>query len=399
MTLSHQTDDRSILIIDDDPFTRDLLERGLAHNGFTHVQGSDNVDSGLALTRRRRYDLIIFDLQMPGMDGIELLRHLMVAHFNGGIVLMGDCDQRILASAERLARMHRLWCLGTLHKPIEIQHLIDVLEEPELSLKIGERAAPLRGIDRRRLLQALDCDELCVHYQPKVAIKTGKTIGVEALARWHHPRHGLLMPDSFLPAIQKYGLFDRLSAEMLDQVLRDAAIWRSSGLDLGVAVNLDVSSLMQIDLPELVVNKAREHGVSPEQLTLEITESGFARELAPTMETLTRLRLRGVGLSIDDFGTGYSTLEQLGRFPFSELKIDRSFIAAAVTDPDARAIVESSIDLGKRLDMLVVAEGIETKAEHSMVAALGCEIAQGYLFARPMPRDEVTQFLNLSAAA
>ena len=169
--------------------------------------------------------------------------------------------------------------------------------------------------------------------------------------------------------------------------------WRADGLDLKIGVNFSVDNLNQLDLPEWIVSVASEEGMDPSKVILEVTESRLMEDVTKPLEILTRLRLKRIGISIDDFGTGFSSMEQLKRIPFEELKIDRAFVFGAAGDPSARAILESSVDLGKRMGMSLVAEGAETQEDWDLVAELGCDMVQGYFVAKPMPGDELPSWI------
>jgi EAL domain-containing protein (putative c-di-GMP-specific phosphodiesterase class I) len=236
--------------------------------------------------------------------------------------------------------------------------------------------------------------ELVAHYQPRVAAKDGRVRGVEALVRWQHPAAGLIPPGGFVPLAEQSGLIDDLTTAVLGQALDDLARWRRKGTDILVSLNATVDTLARLDFPDEVIEGAARRGVPPNRLVIEVTESRVTSQLDRVLETLTRLRLKGVGVAIDDFGTGYSTMEQLRRIPFTELKIDRAFVRGAEEDKTTRTILESSILLAKLLGMTSVAEGVETREELDVVVQAGCDEVQGYFFARPMPEHELVSWLD-----
>jgi len=215
-------------------------------------------------------------------------------------------------------------------------------------------------------------------------VATQRLKGVEALARWRHPVHGLVAPFAFVPLLEQNMLIDELTWLMLRRSAALCRRWREGGLDVSVSVNLSLSSLGDVQLADRVTEIVRGEGLSPNHMMLEITESAATTELAKALENLARLRVRGFGLSIDDYGTGYSSMQQLSRIAFTELKIDRAFIANASRDESSRVILASSIDIAHKLNIVAVAEGVETRADWDVLAELGCEQAQGYLIARPM---------------
>jgi diguanylate cyclase (GGDEF)-like protein len=246
-----------------------------------------------------------------------------------------------------------------------------------------------------QLRTALDDDQLDVHYQPKLELRTGAVIGVEALVRWNHPERGLLYPDVFLPLAEQAGLMRRLALRVLERSLRDLQDWRAAGLDLSVAVNLSVSNLQDVALPEQVEMLLDAFALPADSLILEITEDVLMADAARSQQVMAGLRGLGVRLSIDDYGTGYSSLSYLRALPVDELKLDRSFVSQLTSDERAAAIVRSTLQLSLDLGMSMVVEGVEDAATLAALRAWGCDYAQGYHIARPMPAEK---FLDWFAA-
>ena len=241
------------------------------------------------------------------------------------------------------------------------------------------------------LRAAIERRDLVVAFQPKVEPRTGRVIGAEALARWHHPEHGPIPPDVFVPLAEHSGLIRPLTLHVLELALRGRAAWARRGHDLDVAVNLSPNSLLDAELPEMVALLLAQTGNPPHRLTLEITESTILADPAGSTATIERLHALGVKLSIDDFGTGYSSLGRLRELPIHEVKIDKSFVQRSATDHRDRAVVRSAVQLGHALDLQVVAEGVEDKETYAYLATEGCDVVQGYLLSRPLPPD---QFLD-----
>jgi predicted signal transduction protein with EAL and GGDEF domain len=243
------------------------------------------------------------------------------------------------------------------------------------------------------LRSAIDAGQLVVHYQPKASLPGGRVIGVEALVRWQHPVRGLLGPYEFIPMAEQTGLMRPLTLFVMRSALAQNAEWRSQGVDLSVAVNLAVPNLLDVELVTDVELMLREHGVAPEKLQLEITEDSVMADPVRASEVLERFRGLGVGVSLDDFGTGYSSLAYLKRLAVDELKIDRSFVMDMTTDEEDAVIVRSTVDLAKNLGLRVVAEGVETTEAWENLARMGCDVAQGYLLAKPLPPAEFTAWI------
>jgi EAL domain-containing protein (putative c-di-GMP-specific phosphodiesterase class I) len=242
-----------------------------------------------------------------------------------------------------------------------------------------------RDIARRALL---------VEYQPKAALPSGDTVGVEALARWHHPQHGFIQPDVFIDIAERSGLIRPLTECVLDIAMGQLAQWREQGFDLVMAVNISTRNLLDDALPPMVAAALARHGVPASALTLEITESTIIAEPARTVGTLNRLSDMGVALAIDDFGTGYSSLSYLHRLPVDEIKIDKSFVQRMTVDQSDSVIVRSTIDLGHNLGLQVTAEGVEDGQTWQLLSAAGCDQAQGFFLRASGTGAQLTRWLR-----
>lgn len=243
--------------------------------------------------------------------------------------------------------------------------------------------ALLDGFER-----ALLNGRLTMAYQPKVALDNGRLIRVEALVRWEDAKFGQVAPSRFVPLAERHGLIDQLTQWGLRTTLRQWLDWRSQGLDTAIAFNISALSLQHLDFPDLVERMCRALDVPTDRLVLELTE-GATQPLVKLMDTLTRFRIKGIGLAVDDFGTGYSTLVQLKQLPFTDVKIDRVFVADMVGSNDSRVIVKSVIDLAHGLGLTATAEGVETPEQLAMLREMGCDTAQGFLIAQPLKADEL----------
>jgi EAL domain-containing protein (putative c-di-GMP-specific phosphodiesterase class I) len=287
--------------------------------------------------------------------------------------------------------------LGTILKPFHEAQVLALLQE----FRAGPRA-PRAGADLPvsvdELERALDRGAIELYYQPKVELGSERPVGVEALARLRHPVYGLVMPDVFIPVAEASGLITPLTMRVLELGIEQAGRWAADGLDLGVAFNLSVRAAHGADLPEQLTALAARAKVPNERITLEITERHVAGD-TEMLHIVTRFRLRDFKLSIDDFGTGHSGLERLKRMPFTELKIDKAFVSGAAGDPDLRAILNASIQLGRQMRMNVVAEGVEGWNDWELLRGLGCDVAQGFVAARPLPPESIPQWTRRWAAA
>jgi len=383
-----------IMIVDDEPFVLKLLARQLANLGHTQVSLHEHAQDALArLTQAPgEFDLVFCDLQMPGMDGVEFVRQLGTIGYRGSLALVSGEDKRILQTAERLALAHKLDVLGILQKPVAPDLLRQLLER-----KANHAAAPSRPAPKRyppdELEHAIANGELVNHYQPKVVLASGKLAGVEALVRWQHSRDGMVFPDQFIPTAEEHGLVNELTRAVLGNALRQAREWLDAGRHVHVAVNISMDDLADVTFPDFVAQAAGTAGVPLGSLMLEVTESKLMTDQRGPLDNLTRLRLKRVGLSIDDFGTGHSSLAQLRDIPFDELKMDRSFVHGASLDSSLGAIIEASHSMARQLGMNTVAEGVEDRDDWDFLLAGGCALAQGYFIAKPMPAQDLDNWI------
>ena len=381
-----------ILILDDDPFALKLLTIqlrafGLKGRGYLEVVSCERGGSAVEVLEADPHaiGLVFCDLQMPGMDGVEFVRHLVRLDYRGGLILVSGEESRILHAAERLAKAHGLRVLGALQKPVRPEQLRELLDEALPGSDTIERGGSGRIYGPEEFRGAMLSGQLLNHYQPMVDMASGAVVGAEALVRWQHPEDGLVMPASFIEMAEKADLINDMTQVVLKAALRQARKCHDAGHPIDIAVNVSMANLSWLEFPDFVAREADEAGVPLGKVVLELTESQLMRNPRAQLDILTRLRLKGVRLSIDDFGTGYSSLAQLRDVPFDELKIDRSFVHQSSANPSLRAIIEASLGLAQQLGLKSVAEGIEDREDWEFLSAAGCDMAQGYFLAKPMP--------------
>lgn len=383
-----------ILLIDDEPFALKLFTLQLANLGFTDVIAHEHAENALPVLERNpgHIDLVFCDLQMPDMDGVEFVRHLARIHYTGGLVLMSGEDERILKTVENLAKSRNLDVFGILRKPFALEQLKSILED-----KLTRTTRPSRPVPKTygpdELQRAITGGQLVNYYQPKVAIDSGRVAGVETLVRWRHPQDGLVFPDQFITTAEQHGLIHDLTLTVLSGALYQARCWQDEGLDLHIAVNISTASLASLDFPDLIIRAATEARMDLGKLILEVTESRLMNDPLSSIDILSRLRLKRIGLSIDDFGTGHSSLSQLRDIPFDELKVDRGFVHGACRDASLRVIFEASLGMARKLGLATVAEGVEDRDDWDFLRTTGCDLAQGYFIARPMPAEALADWL------
>jgi EAL domain-containing protein (putative c-di-GMP-specific phosphodiesterase class I)/FixJ family two-component response regulator len=385
-----------ILVVDDDEFQLQLIGEQLRVLGWGAVILASNGDEALVAFERHGASIavIVSDLSMPGMDGLVLMRHLAMRGFGAAFILLSGMTEEILHSAAGLAQAHKLDLLGVLSKPCSPDRLGEMLAriQPRNGSLSQQRVEA--ALTPQHLAQALAAGEFIPWYQPKVDLRSGNTVGAEALARWPLESGGMIGPARFVPAIEAAGLSDQLFFAMARHVLRDLSRWRAQGIAIKAAINMSMDTALNLSMPEHLNQMVESAGLTPSDLIIEVTESKLMLERALAMETLTRLSLMGFVLSIDDFGTGYSSLAQLVDLPFKELKIDASFVQRARTEPKAEAMLRISVTIGLTLGMGVVAEGVETAEQMEFLRSCGGTVVQGYFLARPMPHAACTEWLQ-----
>lgn len=375
-----------ILVLDDEPFMHKLLARMLENLGYAPISACDNGQAALELLDSPNDvpNLILLDINMPEMDGLEFVRRLVERHYTGSLILISGEDERMQQAAEKLAQAHQIAVLGHLHKPATPEGLAALIGKWMPAQQDETRAAKkIYGADEVRA--AIANGELVNYYQPKVTVAGCRAVGVETLVRWRHPQDGIVLPDQFIGVAEAHGLIDELTRVVLTNALAQAKAWLEAGLMLKVAVNLSMDNLASLDFLDKVVALVTQSGVPPQMIELEVTESRLMGDLRTPLEILSRLRLKRFRLSIDDFGIGNSSLAQLRDLPFDELKIDQSFVHGACNNDKLRAMFDHSLGLAKQLGMNVVAEGVEDQADWDFVRKTECDIAQGYFIAKPMP--------------
>jgi EAL domain-containing protein (putative c-di-GMP-specific phosphodiesterase class I) len=376
-----------VLIAEDHDFQRRLLVRTLQSIGITIIHEAADGHAALAILQdpTRPIDVVVSDLEMPGMDGMEFIRHLGETGVRISIILASALERKLLASITTMSEAYGINLLGVIEKPITLANL-----EPLLKLHKPLRLQPdlKRAADLTFALEeikaGLKSNEFEPFFQPKVELATGRVNGAEALARWRHPKHGIIGPHAFIDSLEQAGLINELAWVMLRKSAAFGSTWRTAGLEVSVSVNLSLKSLDDTQIADRVSELVTSQGLEPRYMVLELTESAATTEVGKVLENLARLRMKGFGLSIDDYGTGYSSMQQLTRIAFTELKIDQSFVMNASKQESARVILESSLDMAKKLKIISVAEGIETQADWNLLRQLGCNLAQGYFIAKPM---------------
>lgn len=392
-----------LLILDDEPLTGCTLQQMATRQGI-EARSVTAIDEFLLEIERWQPNIICLDLVMPGMDGIEVLRLLGERRLRPQVIITSGVESRVLQAAERSAKAHGVNLIGTLPKPYTVRELRQILARATGQMAPGaehnpRHAAAAREVSADDLQQALAQCELKLAYQPKVSCQTGDVVGFEALARWQHPELGHISPDVFIALAERHGLIDALTRQVTDQALTWLAgltqQWSGSEASrqrlakTQISLNVSALSLSNEMLFARIAERCHALGVAPQRVILEVTETSAMQDATTALDNLTRLRLQGFHLSIDDFGTGYSSMVQLVKLPFSELKIDKSFVMTAAGSDESQAVIRFMVDLGRSLGLTTTAEGVEDEVALSFLKHLGCDRAQGYWISRPLAPDAV----------
>ena len=391
------TGSRFVLILDDEP----AICRGLVlfanHLGVDAMAVSTHEEFFQEVSQRNPTHIIL-DLRMPKMDGIEVLGELANRGCQAAIAISSGSDDRLVAGVQRSIIAHGLKCAQLLPKPVSLASLSAFLNLEVEDDRSTKETAPTRKsanlpITEEDIRIAISENQFQIALQPIVHCSSLAVKGFETLIRWQHPIRGSIMPDQFIPHAEGCGLIDAVTDVVLDQALG----WfgqLSHFTELSLSVNISGKSQGVPGFPDMVEQKCRSFGVSPELLTLEFTETAVAENPSLALDVLTRLRLKGLELSLDDFGMGSSTLAMLANLPFTEMKSDKSFSMTAATSKESRAFIKSTVDLGHELALRTVAEGVEDQATLDYLKAIGCDFAQGYFIARPMPIEQVSGWIT-----
>lgn len=387
---------KEVILIDDDSFQVKLLSHQLSLCGFSSVQTFTDAHNALDHIGSQVLPntIIILDLNMPNMDGLEFMEKLKSTPFNGALLLVSGEDERVLQATVRLAVSYSFQVLGHLNKPVKQEQLKKILDNWNPLAKIINRSADQVVYSAERLKQAIDNGELYNVYQPKVMLSSGELMGVEALVRWEHPEDGIVYPDRFIHLAEEHHLIDAIAQLVLKNALKHINEWKAAGINVPVAVNISMYNLNTREFIRFLEKELVEANVSPQDLTLEITESKLMNDYALVLDILTRLRLRRVNLSIDDFGTGHSSMAQLRDIPFNELKIDQGFVHTAWDNATLHGIFDGSMQLAKNLGIKTVAEGVQDADDWGFLWNSGCDLAQGFFIGKPMKASVLKEWRN-----
>jgi EAL domain-containing protein (putative c-di-GMP-specific phosphodiesterase class I) len=382
-----------LLVVENDLVQRTLISKIGEKLGYETLIAS-SFEAAAALLRQQPFDIMTLDLSLGERDGVELLR--LVADIglrSMPIVIISACDERIVNSAKRVAKGLKLSLNGCITKPLDLDRLKEALYLPHSIASARDSEAPPINLTRERITSGLARAEFFVEFQPKVDLRSGKVVGAEALARWRTPELGLVSPELFIPMAEQFGLMPELTDQILSLAIKNGRRLVESHPGFTIAVNVSASLMSDLTLPDRIEDILRSEAMAASALIVEITEGTAMSDVARAMDILVRLRIKNIGAAIDDFGTGYSSLSALARLPFSELKIDQSFVKGCKADPDMMKIVDASVALARAFNMKVVVEGVDHPQVLARMRQAGCDVGQGYLFARSLELEHAEDWI------
>jgi EAL domain-containing protein (putative c-di-GMP-specific phosphodiesterase class I)/ActR/RegA family two-component response regulator len=383
----------SILIVEDHPFQHLYLQDLFSELGEFDLACARDGEEALDYLKQRDFDLVLTDLLMPGMDGVQFIQGLAAQRSRPALAIMSAASRRMLMGASLVASNLQVKVIGLISKPVNaaaLRCLIDQLQ----ALRQSVPAAPHPGIDRQSICNALDNGELQAWFQPKKALNNGRIVAAEALVRWNHPEHGTLLPGVFLPALIAFGLEEPLLWCVLKQAIAAQAIWCEQGYDIPVSVNLPTHLLNSHDLPDRILAFVLAHQGLPARICFELMECSVPDDISNFYAGACRLRIKGFGLSQDDFGKGYSSYMNLVSAPFTELKIDRALVQGCNANAELAQALTSIVSLGRQLGLTVVAEGVETAQELALLRKIDCTQVQGFLISHAVSAEQFQHLLT-----
>ena len=375
-----------VLVVDDHDLQRRVLVRLIENEGVRAVHEASDGEGALEILQNGEIDVVLCDLDMPGVDGLGVVRALVDERSPVAFALLSAVEPVILDCVELMTESKPIRFLGAIEKPVSVVRLRALLLESTVELSRRERPEP-RALSE--IKEALVGDQLVPYFQPIVDARTGALRGVEALARWEHPGDGTLSPAVFLPTLEEYDGTNALTWVILEKTLAFIKRTESAGLHIPVSVNLSAGFLGRNGVAGAISAKLSGAGVPPARISFEVTEGVALTTVVDALENLARLRMRGHRLIIDDFGTEYASLRQLVRVPFQVMKLDHHFVREAMSHVRAFGVLRSAVAMARELTMETVIEGVETNAERERLASVDCDMHQGFHYGRAIPADEL----------
>ena len=388
----------NVLVVDDSNVQRNHVMNMCLDQGVSNVVGAINGVDAIDKLSEEKFDVVFIDLEMPIMDGVELSRKIAKNKLAQSVIILSSKDPSLISSIGTMAESDGLIVLGTFKKPMQINDLVNSLNRLKTHTNSNETHKIYNRLVIDDLINGIKEQRITLFYQPKLTCKGLLLKGVEALARWNHPKLGFVSPVEFITAAEEFGIISELTHYLFDIALKQKVQWRDHGINFHLAFNLSPLSLADNDLAEKISSQVALHNIEPKEIVLEVTENAICGEISTAIETLAKLRLKGFKLAIDDYGTGFANAQQLSRVPATELKLDRILVDNVATRPQQLAILKSTVNLAKDLGLTTVAEGVENFDDFKLLFQLNVDLIQGYYFAKPMPPEKLIHWLQVDLA-
>lgn len=385
----------NILIVEDHPFQQMYLQHLFSELGNFNLEAAQDGKEALEHLHRRDFDLVLTDLLMPGMDGVQFIQGLARLRSKPDLAIMSVTSRRMLIAASLVAKNLGVEVIGLISKPVAPAALRSLTEQLSNKSSSAPRITKIMPeFDYQAIVLGLNTGQFQAWFQPKKSLSNGRIVAAEALVRWMHPEQGVLLPGSFLSAIKAFELEERLLWQMLKQAISAQARWRQQGYDIPVSINLPTHLLNSHDLADRLLEFVLHHQGIPGKLCFELMECSIPQDISNFYAGACRLRIKGFGLSQDDFGKGYSSYMNLVSTPFTELKIDRALVQGCHENESMTSALTSIVALGRKLGLTVVAEGVETPQELALLRKIDCTQAQGFLISHAVSSGQFQQLLN-----
>ena len=391
-----------VLVIDDEESICELITEVCEIDGIEAASSTDSLKVQECLAQHPNIRLIMLDLNMPGKDGIEVLRDLSAMKFSGKLSMMSGFDESVLSTAGELAKELGLKLVNPLKKPFTVKQVFAILRSVNFDEEQSEldthHTSPVRSnngeLDIATIQRWLENDQVVMHYQPQLLLKNHEVTGLEALVRLIDDKGNTVYPGAFVDLIENHGLTQLLLTKVIDTVCNDYEQHSPYLYNLNLSINVSALDLDRLTFPDELSGRINDSKINANHLTIEITESRAIKQISTGLDILARLRLKGFHLSIDDFGTGEAVLSHIRKMPYNELKIDKSFVDQITTNPRTYSLTRDLIYMAQHLGLHIVAEGIEDQETALELRNMGCDIAQGYYFAKPMPMPDLIKWIQ-----
>lgn len=378
----------NVLLIDDSRSILDYVSTVLEENyGITDIyQASSAIEAIQVLRESKHFNLIFVDLNMPNMDGIQLLKHIKKLNYQGYIGVVSGVATRIISSVELLAKQYEFNYVGTLTKPLHEKDFVKIFEQ------IGQsktRKPDVESLRHYEIIRAIKNDDITVYYQPQVSLSDRKFVGVEALCRINHHRLGIVSPDQFIDKAEESELILHITFAVLKKSFHDWSKWKKMGLDIELSVNISPNSLQQDEFVDTILSLLSEYNMPANMLCIEVTENVLADNKSQELSNISRLNMHGIKIALDDFGKEHATIDRLQNLPINCLKIDKSYFMELNEHNHKMGLIGTTLALAEKLHITTCAEGIESKETMNIATEFNCDIAQGYFISEPLSAKEI----------